>query len=90
MYLSLGEIPFLPFLVILNNLMKYKQYKSAKAKKSDPKLSQTKIALMTSLYEKYLNAAEHYKEILNWTVGYMEDPSQQVRNEASNLLLHLV
>jgi hypothetical protein len=55
--------------------------------KNDPKLIITKLHLMGAIIEKYPQFEYHCREIANWIFIHMEDPNQQVRKEAVELLV---
>lgn len=77
-YLHLPRISFLNISVVIRELIRHK-YKV----KNDPKLIITKLQLMTMMVETYREADYNFKEILNWTLVYLEDPNQKVRSTAS-------
>ena len=76
-YLHLPNISFLNLSVVIRELIKHKN-----KVKNDPKLSITKLQLMTLIVETYKESEYNFKEIMNWIVQFMEDPNQKVRTTA--------
>ena len=83
-YLHLPNISFLNLSVVIRELIKHKN-----KVKNDPKLSITKLQLMTLIVETYKESEYNFKEIMNWIVQFMEDPNQKVRTTAGELLVAL-
>lgn len=83
-YLQLPKISFLNISVPIRELIRHKS-----KVKNDPKLITTKLNLMEVITIKYPQFEQNAKEILNWALVFMEDPSQKVRNDANELLTHL-
>lgn len=76
-YLHLPNISFLSLSAVIRELIKHKN-----KVKNDPKLSITKLQLMTLIVETYKDSEYNFKEIMNWIVQFMEDPNQKVRTTA--------
>lgn len=83
-YLKLPQISFLGLNIIAKGLIRHKNNV-----KNEPKLIITKLQLMSALLERYSQQEFSQKEIINWILGYFEDPNQKVKSEASDLLVTL-
>ena len=71
----LGMISFLSVQLLVTKLIKHKQ-----AAKLSAQYVIMKISLMISIIGKYHEATKYFKEIAVWAAGFLEDPSNKVRN----------
>jgi len=78
-------INFLSLQTIILSIIKYKQ-----TAKLDPKFILTKINLVISIIEKYADAVNYFKDIINWAVVYLDDPNNKVKSEAGYLMVIMV
>lgn len=67
------------------HLIKYKQMM-----KTEVKFAQIRLELMADVVESYAAGLDgSYKEIVNWAISYVLDPSQKIRHAAQKLMIML-
>ena len=83
-YESLPESCLVHLNTVIHTLLKH-----GSNKKVNHKLVMVKLGVMENLIKNYLDSSHHFEEIIKWAVGFLDDPNQQIRNKATNLLIFI-
>lgn len=80
------ELPDLPC-VSIHQVLSLILPRKSKPIKEIPKLTQVKVVLTGLLLVRYKVSHEQSLEILEWGIGLLEDPNQDIRTSASELII---